>query len=420
MFAAARHRIIHAEWYTGWFIFALVVLGAAFASDARADGRFCSSASTLTFGNRTVGTSTSLAATISNCGDQSWTFTDVSSDPATGPAFRINSSCATGMTMAPGQSCIVTIVFAPTMPGQTSGGLWLRNTTADSEELLTFYARGVDAQAGTASLSFAPAFASFGPQALGVQSPLMTIELHNQGPAALMLTAMVLNGPQVYDFAGFEDSCQVGTSIAAGQSCAMELYFLPQGLGTRLANLVIDSPQLSSLAILQVSGTGTPAPSNTVTLVEYYNAALDHYFMTSLAPEIAALDSGVIAGWMRTGQSFNAYAAPVVDADPVCRFYLPAPRNAHFFTASPVECGYLTSLYPTFVLESASAFYIPSPDTTTGACPGGTTPLYRLYNNRPDTDHRFTTDPAIKAQMVAKGYIPEGYGPDAVIMCAPG
>jgi hypothetical protein len=154
--------------------------------------------------------------------------------------------------------------------------------------------------------------------------------------------------------------------------------------------------------------------------IEYYNAALDHYFMTSLAPEIAALDSGAIAGWMRTGQSFNAYAAPVVDADPVCRFYLPAPRDSHFFTASPVECGYLTSLYPTFVLESPNAFYIPSPDATTGACPGGTTPVYRLYNNRPDTDHRFTTDLAIKAQMVAKGYIPEGYGPDAVIMCAPG
>ncbi|HEY2865316.1 MAG TPA: choice-of-anchor D domain-containing protein [Casimicrobiaceae bacterium] len=416
MLAAARHRIIHA----GMWLVVLVVLGSVFATEARADGRLCSTAFTLSFGNRTVGTSASLGATISNCGDQSWTFTDVSSDPATGPEFRVNSSCATGMTMPPGASCVVTIVFAPTIAGQTSGGLWLRNTTADSDELLTFYARGVDAQAGTATLSFVPAFATFGPQVVGMQSPLMTIELHNQGPAALTLTAMVLNGPQVYDFAGFEDGCEVGTSIPTGQSCAMELYFHPQGIGTRLANLVIDSPQLSSLAILQVSGTGTTAPSNTVTLVEYYNAALDHYFMTSLAPEIAALDSGAIAGWVRTGQSFNAYAAPVVDADPVCRFYLPAPRDAHFFTASPVECGYLTGLYPTFVLESQNAFYIPSPDTTTGACPGGTTPVYRLYNNRPDTDHRFTTDPAIRAQMVARGYLPEGYGPDAVIMCAPG
>src|SRR6266542_273804 len=35
------------------------------------------------------------------------------------------------------------------------------------------------------------------------------------------------------------------------------------------------------------------------------------------------------------------------------------------------------------------------------------------------SNHRYTTELAIKAQMQAQGYVAEGYGPNAVIMCAP-
>ena len=39
----------------------------------------------------------------------------------------------------------------------------------------------------------------------------------------------------------------------------------------------------------------------TLEAIEYYNASLDHYFVTSFANEIADLDGGVFAGWQRTG-----------------------------------------------------------------------------------------------------------------------
>ena len=134
---------------------------------------------------------------------------------------------------------------------------------------------------------------------------------------------------------------------------------------------------------------------------------------------MAERGAGAVVGWMAAGASLRAYGQATLGADAVGRFYLPPPRNAHFFTASPIECGYLASLYPTFILETPNAFYIPPPDMTTGVCAAGTIPVYRLYNNRPDTDHRFITDRAIRTQMVAQGYIAEGYGPDKVIMCAP-
>ena len=46
-------------------------------------------------------------------------------------------------------------------------------------------------------------------------------------------------------------------------------------------------------------------------------------------------------------------------------------------------------------------------------------PPEEAWNQRADSNHRCTTDAAIKAQMIARGYVAEGYGPDAVAMCAP-
>jgi len=240
---------------------ALVLLAEGAVAFAAAGGRICTSDNTLLFGNRAVGSSTMANATVTNCGDAPWSFTDVSVHPATGPAFNVSTTCATGATLAPGGTCTVSVQFAPTTPGQTSGGLWLRNTTTTPDQLMTFYGRGVDGQSGSASLAFVPASADFAAQAVGTESVPLTIELHNQGPAALTLSAIVLNGPEVYDFLGFNNTCQVGGAIAAGDSCHMSLYFRPQAAGTRRANLVIDSPQLASLAIMQISGAAQAGAS---------------------------------------------------------------------------------------------------------------------------------------------------------------
>jgi hypothetical protein len=109
----------------------------------------------------------------------------------------------------------------------------------------------------------------------------------------------------------------------------------------------------------------------------------------------------------------------------VCRFYIPpAHGNSHFFSASPAECNVVvqkTATDPNFsgyVFESPNVFYAGLPDTATGACPAGTAPVFRLWNQRIDSNHRYTSSPAIKAQMIAAGYVAEGYGPNAVIMCA--
>jgi hypothetical protein len=173
------------------------------------------------------------------------------------------------------------------------------------------------------------------------------------------------------------------------------------------------------------AGQSGIAPALPVSAVEFYNATLDHYFISALQPDIDALDSGRLVGWVRTGQSFHVFPSQAVGGvgvNPVCRIYIPPPQgDSHFFSASPDECAATLAKFPTFDLESSAVFFIALPTTTgptAGACPAGTIALYRVFDNRVDANHRYTTSRAIRDQMVALGYIAEGYGNDAVIMCA--
>jgi hypothetical protein len=180
-----------------------------------------------------VGTVTVVNVAVANCGDQSVSFTDVSVHPATGSAFHVSTNCATGLVLAPGNSCRVTVQFTPLVTGQTSGGLWLRNSTSeDPDELLTFYGRGIDAQAGAGSITFIPQIATFGAQWVNAESGALRVELHNPGPAALTPSRFVLNGPAAYDFNNVFGTCGVGVAIPAGQGCFTSLYFRRMAAGT--------------------------------------------------------------------------------------------------------------------------------------------------------------------------------------------
>ena len=176
---------------------------------------------------------------------------------------------------------------------------------------------------------------------------------------------------------------------------------------------------------LDPAGKATfPAPSPAV---EFYHAALDHYFLSADPKEIGDLDSGVHKGWVRTGKTFAVYASSATGMRPVCRFYIPpAKGDSHFFSASADECADVLNktqtdpAYAGYVYETSAAFHVALPDVTTGACPIGMIAVYRLWNGRTDSNHRYTTDLAVRAEMVAKGYIAEGYGPGRVAMCATG
>lgn len=154
--------------------------------------------------------------------------------------------------------------------------------------------------------------------------------------------------------------------------------------------------------------------------IEYRHAEWDHYFVTANPDEIAKLDTGVFAGWARTGESFRVRPLDTAGAANVCRFFSVsfAPKSSHFYTPDAAECAKVKA-NPDWQFE-AEVFAFALPEAT-GGCAAGTLPLYRLYNDGQGEapNHRYTTSLATRAEMVARGWISEGTGDLGVIGCVP-
>jgi len=220
---------------------------------------------------------------------------------------------------------------------------------------------------------------------------------------------------------------------------AMPGYFLPidggqisiEGLDT-LAFSALPTDGRSALArdgsIVPAFVHGVIYDEDFTFVSEFYNAELDHYFMTNRADEIVLLESGAIPGWQPTGHLLYGATRPIEEGyRPVCRYLLERESGySHFFSVRPDECAALAGV-PGNVLETAAAFYVGVP--VDGGCaahllgPGHATlvsapPVYRLWNGKPHTNHRFVKTLAERDAMVARGWISEGEGPDGVAMCA--
>ena len=161
-------------------------------------------------------------------------------------------------------------------------------------------------------------------------------------------------------------------------------------------------------------------------VTEFYNAGLDHYFLTGDDFEKAFIRSGGAgAGWGETGQNFWAWSQGWLrDSVYVCRFYGDAARgpNSHFYSASSDECRALLSLQratpdgqPRWNSEGY-AFRVGLP--ANGYCTGTLLPVYRAYNNgfarHADGNHRYVVDRSLLAPLLAAGWVDEG-----VAFCIP-
>ena len=144
---------------------------------------------------------------------------------------------------------------------------------------------------------------------------------------------------------------------------------------------------------------GANAHAGLGTAVEFYNAKINHYFITAYPEEAAALDAGTnVKGWARTGGQFTVFTEPAEGLQAVCRFF-GTPNvgpNSHFYTADAAECAKVKT-YPAWTFEGI-AFYIPT--TANGDC-GGNYPVYRSYysDQIADANHRFTVDLTAHVRM---------------------
>ncbi|MEO8004842.1 MAG: hypothetical protein ABI771_08045 [Betaproteobacteria bacterium] len=151
---------------------------------------------------------------------------------------------------------------------------------------------------------------------------------------------------------------------------------------------------------------GVPAEANAV---EYYNASLNHFFITAEPAESTMLDAGIIVpGWQRTHYEFKVRPLGAATGLPACRFFGTPPLgpNSHFFTIDAAECAKVKA-NPLWTFEGL-AFMADSP--VVGECAPDRVPVIRLYNNGMggQANHRYTTSRYEMRAWVGMGWSIEG------------
>ena len=262
----------------------------------------------------------------------------------------------------------------------------------------------------------------FGSVNVGTASPMQTVTLTNTGAATLQLSAISISNPEFVRTGG---TCTPTTALAISANCTLGITFTPTTTGVRSATLTVNHNAPVSTSTVSLAGTGTtPTPPPTTTpIIEYYFPALDYYFITSRAADIALLDT--LSAWQRTGKSFNVYIAQQAGTLGLNRYYFDQvavnnTRGSHFYTLVQTEKDLLASLNPAnsqaprlpFNEGVDSYAFAPVVEGVGGSCAAGLKPVFRIFRGQtrfPDNpNHRFTTDTAVYNSFVALGWDGEG------------
>ena len=175
-------------------------------------------------------------------------------------------------------------------------------------------------------------------------------------------------------------------------------------------------PDTSTMRPLVAVLEGPPAATQAI---EYFHAGFGHYAIISDPAEIQALDTGVFAGWARTGHGFNVYATEVPGSQVVDRFFSAsfAPKSSHFYTREAFESAIVQG-NPDWQYEGPR-FYALWPNAADGRCPAGTRPVKRIYNNGVTNapNHRYGDDDAVVDAALAAGGVIENGAADGGYFC---
>ena len=239
------------------------VSAAVHLTGSGANGALSADPETIDFGTVSVGdTAAAQSFTVTNTGTLTTTIgTVLVSSPA---EFPLAGGTCAGATLAPADTCTVSVAFKPAATGSRSatmdvggsGGAAVSVTlsgtgrsTTPTTPVPTTVARPV--------LSASPSSLDFGTVFIGAAASPQTVTIRNTGNGATSTTATV-TGAAAGDFAVTTNGC-AGRSLSAGASCTLTIAFSPQGSGGRSASVTVSGTGGAS-ATIRLSGTGQLNP----------------------------------------------------------------------------------------------------------------------------------------------------------------
>jgi hypothetical protein len=209
------------------------------------------------FGTVSLGQSASRTITASNTGNAP---IGLALPAATGD-FRVTATTCSN-SIAAGDTCAVTITFAPAADGARTGIMTLADDASTHTVMLTGTGKG------SASVTFTPALLSFGNTAVNSTSTAQTVSFINNGTAAAALATATVSG----DFRIASNTCS--SSLAIGASCTVAVVFAPSASGIRSGILsMADADALHSVSLQGTGTVGTLAISPTS--IAFYDTTLN-------------------------------------------------------------------------------------------------------------------------------------------------
>ena len=229
--------------------FSILVLFAAVSclgKNAVASNLLYASPTSLSFGNVTVGSSSTQTVTLTctpGLGQRTGSVT-VSQATVSGAGFSI-SGLSSPLTLTAGQSTTFNAIFAPTSSGNVTGNISIASNATNSPATVSLSGTGV-----TLLLGVNPTSLSFGNVTAG-SSSTQTVTLTNTGTGSVTISQATVSG------AGFSISgLSLPLTLTAGQSTAFNAIFAPTSSGNVTGNISIASNATNSPATVSLSGTG--------------------------------------------------------------------------------------------------------------------------------------------------------------------
>jgi len=205
--------------------------------------------SSLSFAQTTVG-QTSTTQTVTVRASRVAALSNLAAS-ISGDFSRAGGTC--GSTLAASSSCTITLAFSPTVAGSRSGTLNISHSGLTTAVPIAL--SGTGAAAAQATISLNASTLAFGNQTVSTTSASKTLTVSNTGSAALNFSAITLGGGAAADYSA-TGGCAVGTPVAAGSSCALDVRFTPSATGSRAASLTLASNASNGNASVSLSGTG--------------------------------------------------------------------------------------------------------------------------------------------------------------------
>jgi hypothetical protein len=218
------------------------------------------SPTTLAFPNVVAGQqSTALNFTVRNSGTVNATISNIGGSQNIAGGFAGITSACIGVTLAPGQTCIVPFQFTPPSPGTYSGIVTFFLLGSSSVAAQT-YLTGVASAPTLLPPTIATSSGTYAPTLVESVSAPVVITVKNPNAQSISLTGYTVNSA----FVVMSTTCT--TSLAAGQSCTYTVTFNPTVAGPQSSPFTVNTNAGSVMLTLSATGVAVTVPGGAVTL----------------------------------------------------------------------------------------------------------------------------------------------------------